>query len=377
MKKYYFSCVQGIIKEGKLYAMALDANAICLVDFQRKSAEVIRWMDKCDFLSSGEYLAVCQAENNLLLVPFGADYAILYDFVKCRKKRIRVMQPQIDTSKKYIQEKKFGIAFSADNNIYLLGATYPAILKINACNCETLYLDAWIKEVQDMIPKSDYFAYGYLREGENVYVPGRASGTMFGLNLLTDKVTVYAKRNDIKLIHGIVRVGDEKWVIASLDNRESLFLWSSKNGFTNEIVVKENQSKYINWWNPLESGGYIYLCQMMGNVIYRVNMQKKTLEPCKKIVNAIEETSMTRETDSISVILIGQEKEKIIFHTRWNRRWFIYNTLDQSIESFRIEISDKEYEYRYWNGLEKKPYATEEALQLKDFLKIVAGKANY
>ncbi len=374
MKKYYFSCIQGIIKEGKLYAMALDANAICLVDFQRRRAEVIRWMDKYDYLSSGEYWAVCQAGGNLVLIPAGSDYVILYDFEKDSLMHIRVMQPKMQTNKKYHQEKKFGIGFSANNNIYLLGLSYPTILKINADNCKTSYLDEWIKEVQNIIPENDtspYFAYGYLLDGKNVYIPGRASGTMFGLDLLTDRVTVYAKHNDIKMIHGIVRVGEKIWVMASLDNRESLLLWSPKNGFRDEIVIQKNQLKHICWWNPLESGGYIYLCQMNGKDVYRINMQKRIVEPCEKIMNAIGGTSITNGTDSISVIPIGQEKEKIIFHTRWNRKWFIYDTQDQSIESFRIEISDEEYEYRCWNGLKKKPYITDATLQLKDFLNIV------
>ncbi len=374
MKKNYFSCVQGIIKEGKLYAIAIDCNAIFSVDFQRRKAEAIRWMDEYDFLSSGEYWTVCQVGGNLVLIPSGSDNVILYDFEKDSLMYTRVMQPTIKTKKKYLAEKKFGIGFSDTNNIYLLGLSYPAILKINAVNCKTSYLDTWIREVQDFIPENDtspYFAYGYLRDGENVYIPGRASGTLFGLDLLTDRVTVYEKHNDIKMIHGIVRVGEKIWVMASLDNRESLFLWSPKNGFMDEIVIQKNQSKHICWWNPLESGGFIYLCQMNGNAVYRVNMQKKIVEPCEKIMNAIGETSITYGTESASVILIGQEKEKIIFHTRWNRKWLIYDTQDQSIESFRIEISDKEYEYRYWNGLKKKPYITDETLQLKEFLKIV------
>lgn len=375
MKKHYFSCVQGIIKEGKLYTMALDCNAICSVDFQRRRAEVIRWMDKYDFLSSGEYWAVCQVGGNLVLIPSGSDDVILYDFEKDSLTHIRVMQPNIKTNKKYLREKKFGVGFSVNNNIYLLGLSYPAILKIDAGNCKTLYLDAWIKEVQDFIPENDtspYFAYGYLLDGENVYIPGRASGTLLGLNLLTDRVTVYAKHSNMKMIHGIVRVGEKIWVMASLDNRESLFLWSPKNGFMDEIVIKKNQSENICWWNPLEAGGYIYLCQMNGKNVYRVNIQQRIVEPCEKIMNAIGDTSVTYGTNnSISVIPIGQEKEKMIFHSRWNKKWLVYDTQDQSIESFRIEISDEEYECRYWNGLKKKPYITDETLQLKDFLDIV------
>lgn len=374
MKKNYFSCMQGIIKEGKLYAIAIDCNAICSVDFQRRRAEIIRWLDKYDFLSSGEYLAVCQAGVNLVLIPSKSDYVTFYDLEKGILTKTRVMQPEIKMNKKYFQERKFGIGFSVYNNIYLLGRSYPAILKIDADNCKTSYLDAWIKEMQDIIPENDtspYFAYGYLIDGENVYIPGGASGTLFGLDLLTDRVTVYARYNDIKMIHGIVRVGEKIWVMASLDNRESLFLWSPKSGFMDEIVVKENQTEPIYWWNPLESGGYIYLFQMNGNAVYRINMQKWIVEPREEIMNAIGNIPISYRTIAISVILIGQEKEKIIFHTRWNRKWLIYDTQDQSIESFRIEISDEEYEYRYWNGLKKKPYITDETLQLKDFLKIV------
>lgn len=370
--KHYFSCLQGIIKQSKAYAMTLDCNAIWMVDFQQRKAETIKWLDNSSILSPREYLTVCQMEDSLVLVPAKSDHMALYDFSKDTLTYAGIVQPKIITNEIYSQEKKFWGGFSSNDNVYLLGASYPAILKFNVGNGQTSYLDSWAEELQDMIPENDtlfYFAHGYLMDKGNVYIPGRASGAIFGLNLLTDQVTVYAKHNNIKMLHGIVQNGEQIWVLASMDNRESLFSWSPENGFMDEIIIEKNRLEDIYWWNPLKLEGYIYLFQMNGNAVYKVDMQKKMAEPCEEITNSIGDIPET--TDRYSVILIGKEEEKIFFHTRWNQNWFIYHVKDQSIERFRIEISDEEYEYRYLNVLKKKPYIPEEELPLKDFLKLL------
>lgn len=372
MRKHYFSCFQGIIKQSKLYAVAFACNAIWRVDFGRRKAEVIRWLDESSTLSSREYATVCQIGDSLVLVPAKSDSVALYDLKKDTLTYARVVQPKIKTHEIYNQEKKFWGGFSSYDSVYLLGASYPAILKINAGDGQMSYLDAWVEEIQDIIPENDtsfYFAHSYLMDGENVYIPGRASGTMLGLNLLTDQVTVYAIHSGVKMLHGIVRSDEKIWVLASMDDRESLFSWSPENGFMDEIIIEKNRSEDFYWWSPMESGEYIYLFQMNGYAVYKVNVQKKMIEPCEEITNAIGD--IPNPLNRYSVCLIGEEEGKIFFLTWWNQKWFIYYTKDQSIESFRIEISDEEYEYRYWNELKKKSYIRESELPLKDFLKIV------
>lgn len=374
MKKYYFSCFQGIFKEHKLYATALDCNAVWAVDFERKRAEVIKWLDKSDILSAREYLTVCRIGDRLALIPAKSDRVGFYDFRSDTLTYARLVEPKIKSHEIYDQERKFYGGFSVHEDVYLLGATYPAILKIDAGSGKMSYLDAWVEESQDFIPENDmsfYFAHSYLIDGENVYLPGCASGTMMGLNLLKDQMTVYKKHHDIKMLHGIVRGIENIWVLASLGNRESLLSWSPENGFMDEIIIEKNQSELIYWWGPLESDGSLYLFQMNRNAVYRVDLQERAAKPCEELMNAIGDIPIPDTKNRYSLILIGKEEEKIFFHTRWNQKWFIYNTRDQSIESFRIEIFDEEYENRYWNGLKKKPYFMEQELPLKDFLKIV------
>ncbi len=372
MKKHYFSCFQGIIKQSKLYTVTCACSAIWRVDFGCRKAEVIRWLDESSILSHREYATVCQMGDSIVLIPAKSDSVAFYDFKKDTLSYTRIAQPKIKTREIYNQEKKFWGGFSSRDSLYLLGASYPAIMKINADGVQTSYLDDWVEELQDLIPENDtsfYFAHSYLMDGENVYIPGRASGAMFGLNLLTDQVTVYAINSSVKMLHGIINSGEKKWVLASMNDRESLLSWSPENGLMDEIIIEKNQSEDLYWWSPVESDEYIYLFQMNGNAVYRVNVQEKMIEPCTEITNAIG--NIPDPIGRYSVCLIGEEKGKIYFLTLWNRKWFIYHTKDRSIESFRIEISDQEYEYRYWNELKKKSYIRESELSLKDFLEII------
>lgn len=372
MRKHYFSCFQGIIKQSKLYAVTCACKAIWRVDFERRKAEVIRWLDESNSLSHTEYATICEMGDNIVLVPAKSDSVAFYDLKKDTLSYARVVQPKIITHEIYDQGKKFWGGFSSHDRVYLLGASYPAILKINADGGKVSYLDTWVKQLQDKIPENDtsfYFAHSYLIDGENVYIPGRASGTMLGLNLLTDQVTVYAIHSGVKMLHGIVRSGEKIWVLASMDDRESLFSWSPENGFIDEIIIEKNLSKEFFWWSPINSGEYIYLFQMNGNAVYKVDVQTKMIEPCEEITNAIGD--IPNPVSRYSVCLIGEEEGKIFFLTLWNRKWFIYHTKDRSIESFWIEITDEEYDYRYRNELKEKSYIRESELSLKDFLEIV------
>lgn len=372
--KHYFSCYQGMIKQGKLYAVASTCKAICCVDFGQRKAEVIRWLDESSAMPHKEYLSVCRMDDSIVLVPAGSDSVGLYDYKKNILTYINLKQAKLKKHESYNQNIKFFGGFSSHDNIYLLGASYPAILKLNADSGQVSYLDEWVEKFQETISETDgsfYFAHSYLIDGEMAYIPGRGSGTMLGLNLLTDQTTVYSMHVGVKMLHGIVRSGNKIWVLASMDDRESLFSWSPEKGFMDEIIIVKNPSEDFYWWKPVESGGYLYLFQMNGNMVYKVSVQKKMIEPCEEVINAIG--YIPKGAIRYSVRLMGEEEGKIFFMSSWKRtpKWYIYHTKDRSIESFQIEISNAEYDYRYRNELKRKSYIKEQELSLKEFLRVL------
>lgn len=372
-------CFQGMIAQDALFVVPDDINAICRVDIQQRKAGIEICLDE-DTLSGGSFFSVILSDDWLVVIPGKSDQVIIFNMKTRALKRIDICSPQITTNEIYRNDDKFFGGFIKNNHVYILAASYPAILKINIDTEETDYIVDWIDEIRDRIPEGDsrcYFPNGFVLDDNYAYIPSRASGTIVRLDCSTDKTYVYKIHSGIKMLHGVLKYKEEMWALVTTDRGSSLIKWIPERGFLNEILIEADQAKDVYWWNPLEIDGYVYLFQSNGANVYKVDMQKEKVIPCIEITEAIGE--LPKINSRYLVRLIGEYNKKIIFLNGWNGRWFEFDTIKQRIDSFVIEIIDDdtgdEYDKSYWNTKEQvernKPYMNEWIFPLDKFLKMI------
>lgn len=372
-------CFQGVIEQDTLFFVPEGLNAICRVDLRQKRAGIETWLDDESILLGSLFFSVILSDDWLILLPGRSEQVVIYDRKKKTLKRFDICEPKIATNEVYRREDKFYGGFVRNNNVYILASTYPAILKINIDTGETKYITDWIEGIRDRIPKEDnrcYFANGVVLDDPYVYIPGSVSGTIVGLDCNTDKTHVFQCHGVMKMVHGLIMYKEEMWVLATTDQRSSLIRWSPERGLLNEIVIDNDSSEDIYWWNPLEIDGSIYLFRSSG-AVYKVDMQEEKVAACMEITKAVG--GFPKMNSKYMFRLIGVYKKNIIFLNGDTGEWFEYNTVSQKIESFVLEIIEDETNDKYdimdcntKDLLEgKKPYMNEWDFPLTKFLNMI------
>lgn len=367
----YIRCFQGVIDQDTLFIVPEDYNALCKVNLlQKRKTEIEIWMDDNNMLSGREFYSVILSDGWLILAPGKSDYVIIYHLDTETLKRIDICEPRISTNEIYNKEVKFFCGFFYNNNVYLIAATYPAILKINIETEETTYIDDWIEEIRDRIPEGDrnwYFSPGFVRDGNYAYISSSTSGSIVRLDCNTDKTCVFKSYRTIKILHGMIKYKEDMWVLAATDCNTGLIRWDPEMGFLEEILVEPIREKAVWWCSPLEIDGIIYLFQSNGKNVYKVDMQEKKAALCEEVADTIGKIPQKINDRYLGVRLICEYKKKIIFMIQDTRIWFEFDTVKQKIDSFVLEIIDDEYEKRYLNA----PYMKELDVTLVEFLKAI------
>lgn len=356
MRKFdkYVKCFQGVINQDILLFVPDDLNAVCKADLQQRKAEIDIFLDEENILLSGLFFSVVLSGDLLFLIPGKSEQVIIYNMKMRELKRIDICEPKIKTNEMYNRYNKFYGGFVRNNNVYILAATYPAILKINIDTEETEYIDDWIEEIKDRIPEGDtncYFLDTFILDGRYAYIPGSVSKTIVRLDCDTDKTHVFKAHAAIKIIHGLIKHKEEMWVLSTTDGGTSLIKWFPEKGFQDEIVIDSNLSDDIYWWNPVEVDGLVYLFQSSG-VLYQVDIQEQKAAVCLGITEAMG--GFPKANSKYMVRLIGVYNKKILFLHAWTGKWYEYDTVNQQIDSFVLEIMDDdicdECDKKYWNA---------------------------
>jgi hypothetical protein len=175
------------------------------------------------------------------------------------------------------------------------------------------------------------------------------------------------------MIHGITHLNNELWLLATTNLGLELMKWNVSEGVTEGVIIETSQAGMTYWWNPIIIDGVAFIFQSNGDAVYRVNLELMEAEKLSKISEAMQMNQ--GQCGRYLIRLMGCQGKSIYYSTSWNRKWFVYDSENDSIESFYVEIKDDEYEKRYWYDqislLGEKGMIEESEFSLEPFIRVL------
>ncbi|WP_155833296.1 hypothetical protein [Butyrivibrio sp. WCD3002] len=354
-----------------------DYPCLCRVNLNTHTAWVEQWLTH-----SGEklrrffYSAIFKGEK-AILIPGESGRLDVVDVHSGNTVSIELSFDVNDELVTFDSNDPFFKGFTHNNFAYILGATYPGLIKLSLETNEiACSINANINK-NDFIhinSKNYYFANGYAIRESIAYLPLGVVPAIGKLYLETDEMVLNRFDDEIKMVHGLLdRRKDILLLIEDDRNRLYLCKWDETNGIEERLYVGEidNADEVVSYyWEPLEAGDDIFLIPMNKGKIYRINWGQKAVSECKTINEGIGD--LPDKIARFMMVPLGVKDNKLLLHTLWDRCWHEYDSEGDKLESFFVTMEDDEYIRRWWApSLMQQSITYETNCPLDDFIKSI------
>lgn len=200
-----FEAVAAVDSEQAIAAIN-DGNGIFKINLQTgESIFAGRFPDE---QSDGSrlYCAAAYYAGKIIFIPNSAKNIAIYDLKNNMVETIAVKKVDKKIFPHYKANFKFADYVIYENNIYLISATYPAIIKMNLESLETEYITGWVP--------NEYFFFrkGKFLEKDSFVVPSSNSNLVLRFDLKNDVAKVYRVGNNTGGYWSIVKEGKSYWL---------------------------------------------------------------------------------------------------------------------------------------------------------------------
>lgn len=383
MNANYYTRVAG-------YAMAEIDNYICVAQYNRnyfflidketrnvvKTVQFEKEEDAVELL----YTSIQVVDKNIIFVPYAAKHVAIYNFKDSKMHYITVDKIVGNFNTPIDERRKFCYSFCSGKDVYLLGATYPIIARINIETLEIQYYSTWIKLVDKYIPQNNitgYFSQGIIKLYNKILIPMEALNGFLECDFEEGHFDL--KLMDIPMTNVGGVYFDEKrgnaWIVPTLQRSDSIVKWNVNTDKIKIIhcgtaVLGENGCKAPVFWN-----GKLYVFTHFGIMAYIIDIEAEenciaVLEKCN---NTLVESLNKANKSGFVTLSICTDEGAMYFVTGMDFEWHRM-TLDQQIEHFAI-CHNLELEGYYEQTLKtRKSCVYEGEVPLNALIKFITNK---
>jgi len=180
-----FRLVATDIKEidNKLLFSQAIWNGLYIIDKQTKEILYNTVFEGEDFTSVMLYYSFQIIGTKAVFTPHSASCIAIFDIEDKILSYVKIENAKKGYHEKYRDSGKFAQSFHYGSFVYMLGYSYPAILKLNIHTLEVTYISSWIDSVNNYIEEGDiwgYFSNGYVIQNDKALIPlGCMAGIFF------------------------------------------------------------------------------------------------------------------------------------------------------------------------------------------------------
>lgn len=319
---------------------------------------------KCEFLMlfpgeriDGErlYVRTITMGTKIYFIPCSAKEIAIYDVESNQIEKIKI--PDVETEKYYWYKtkNKFNACVLYNKYIYMIGSTYPGILRIDS-------RDNTVKCYNEWIEGEVIFRKSVVVIGDVFFIPSSVNNAVlcFDMKLCSGKVCNVGENNNG--CWGICQVGDALWM--SPKNPGPIIKWKYLENEVEEFSNYPNGFKYNNFlFTKIYSiDEYVYLVPAYSNMLVKVNINTGIME-CSDIIDISD--------DGVTEFMFEDDK-KIYLHRRLlgkDEYYYIYYLNNIVKEAFFLFDKGKDI---YRNQIIKHRYIKENSfINLYDYIESV------
>ncbi|MCL2539055.1 MAG: hypothetical protein FWE66_01820, partial [Oscillospiraceae bacterium] len=173
--------------------LAYGYNALFKMDKQNLIVKYVGSFPNESFSENHLYSSVTFCDDKLFFAPSIADEIAVYDIKTGKFIKIGLVEPECMADN--TGRSKFTRAVMYNNSVFLIGFTYPAIVRLNTDNYEISYYDDWVETLDDVTDgENDYFNH-YCVTGNLLALPARSTNSVviFDMQTLVSKTYKVSK----------------------------------------------------------------------------------------------------------------------------------------------------------------------------------------
>lgn len=329
--------------EEKIWMALLNRNGICEIDKKTKTARICKIFDEEPLDGELLYSHVEKADQKLIFSPCKAKKIAIYNleddfmtYIPLEKVEYRCKQNQGDI--------KFWNIFRNHSHVYLVGYSYPAIVKICMDSMEVTYITDWVEEIETYMEDDDnggYFADGCVCVGDKALLSVSCTNAVLELNLKTESTRLVKLDVPMEGIGGISSAdGENIWIVGKKGKTNKACCWNMRTDKIREYSFSdEDEDIFDPFFAPVCTVSKVYFMPISASGIYEIDIDSGKIQR-----NQTLELLLKRAGNDSGfwwkILAPKIENNLLIFLTCGDSRWHRYNVITGEFQSGIIYIEE-------------------------------------
>lgn len=359
-ERYARPVAMNMVEEnGKIWMCLLNRNGICEIDKKSRIARICHVFKGEPLSKKLLYFNVDKVKDNLIFSPYEADNIAIYNLSQDSITYIPLKPlKHDDTQNRY--PPKFWNIFHIHSSVYILGWSYPAIIKINLKLMVVEYITDWLDEIEvNSNPEEakEYFSDGYVISENLVFIPIGCMNAVLELNLDTSHTKIRKLEVSVNGIAGISSSdGINIWLVGKKSKTNRVCCWNRLTNKIKEYFLPDiGENIFSPFYAPICTDSKVFLMPVADTPIFEINIQIEEI----RISAVLEERS-----NSMSVPLWPWWKT---ISSRLQNPWLTYLTCnDLCWHEYNVVTGERKNYFVYFESEEIEKYFEAVYLEAKE-----------
>lgn len=332
-------------ENGKIWAALLNGKGICEIDIKNRRGKICKRFEADMFGKDFLYMNVMKINDYLIFSPGIAEKIAIYDL---KKDALTYIPLEKYACKQSNLEPKFWNIVRYQSVAFLIGYSYPAIIKVDMDTKEAEYITDWVAEVEDNIEEGDqsgYFSDGYVISEKLLLLPIGCMKAVLELNLITLHTKVKKLNVPMKGIGGIASVDARHiWMVGKVEKTNYVSCWDRETDMIKEICLAgEDENTFVPFYAPLCTENKMYLLPIEASHIYEIDLETEEIVIKKEIPSSYEYSNSFWWRKTLAPRFRGAS---LLFLAGDDLKWHEYNLLTGKSRNYHVyleeEVEDRE-----------------------------------
>lgn len=330
-------------EDGKIWFALLNRNGICEVDKVTKKARICKVFEDQPLEKEVLYCHVKKVDHYLVFSPSVSEKIAIYDLDQDYLSYIPIKK--LDRHYKQSQdEARFWNIIRYHSDVYLLGYSYPAIVKINIETMKVTYITDWVKEVENYIEDGDsrgYFGDGYIIIGDSVLIPLGCMNAVVELNLNACRTKIRRINTSMKGIGGLSSIDNENiWLVGRGSGVNKVACWNIKTDRIKEYKVPDLEEGIFDpFYAPICTRKKVFFMPISAPSIYEIDINSNRIEKSNILGREFEDGAGVLWT-WWKIMAPTVEEDWLKYMTCDDLGWHEYNVATGERREYYVHIED-------------------------------------
>lgn len=230
--------------------------------------------------------------------------------------------------------------FIYEEKVFMMGFTYPAIIRLDLVSKEIIYLTDWVHKInlsKDVERIPFYIGSGFGNIGEDYYFPLCSSSGLLRLNPKNLETEYIPINSDFKGFLSLGQYQNELFLTGYVGNENSFLIWDIKKKESRIIPIAE----YGRYLQPILYNHGLYFFPSAGTKILRYDCDNKICSVFRDLKDIL------RGNQFISIVSIKQMQDCVHFYSGEEYVWYKLNLDTNQIEKREIFLEDDNFLHQW------------------------------